>query len=93
MKRTSELQDQVSPLTGELIRRDDPAAADVFIHVSGGHPTVEFEKAPIKQKKFPALPFSDFDMPGMDGGAFANGIKKYCPSTPVVIMIDAGTEH
>lgn len=33
---------------------------------------------------------SDFEMPGMDGVAFACSIKKCSPCTPVVIMTGAG---
>jgi CheY-like chemotaxis protein len=36
--------------------------------------------------------FSDYEMPGMDGVAFACGIKKSSPHTPVVIMTGAGRE-
>jgi len=36
--------------------------------------------------------FSDYDMPGMDGVAFACSIKKSSPRTPVVIMTGAGRE-
>jgi len=36
--------------------------------------------------------FSDYEMPGMDGVAFACSIKKFSPCTPVVIMTGAGRE-
>ncbi len=36
--------------------------------------------------------FSDYEMPGMDGVAFACSIKKFSPRTPVVIMTGAGRE-
>ncbi len=36
--------------------------------------------------------FSDYDMPGMDGVAFACSIKKKSPRTRVVIMTGAGKE-
>ena len=36
--------------------------------------------------------FSDYEMPGMDGVAFACSIKKFSPGTPVVIMTGAGRE-
>jgi len=36
--------------------------------------------------------FSDYEMPGMDGIAFACSIKKFSPCTPVVIMTGAGRE-
>ena len=35
---------------------------------------------------------SDYEMPGMDGVAFACSIKKSSPRTPVVIMTGAGKE-
>jgi CheY-like chemotaxis protein len=35
---------------------------------------------------------SDYEMPGMDGVAFACSIKKSSPRTPVVIMTGAGRE-
>jgi CheY-like chemotaxis protein len=35
---------------------------------------------------------SDYEMPGMDGVAFACSVKKSSPSTPVVIMTGAGME-
>jgi CheY-like chemotaxis protein len=35
---------------------------------------------------------SDYEMPGMDGVAFACSIKKTSPRTPVVIMTGAGRE-
>jgi CheY-like chemotaxis protein len=35
---------------------------------------------------------SDYEMPGMDGVAFACSIKKNPPGTPVVIMTGAGKE-
>jgi CheY-like chemotaxis protein len=35
---------------------------------------------------------SDFEMPGMDGVAFACSIKKCPPCTPVVIMTGAGRQ-
>jgi CheY-like chemotaxis protein len=35
---------------------------------------------------------SDYEMPGMDGAAFACSVKKSSPSTPVVIMTGAGME-
>jgi two-component system cell cycle sensor histidine kinase/response regulator CckA len=35
---------------------------------------------------------SDYEMPGMDGVAFACGVKKSSPRTPVVIMTGAGKE-
>ena len=35
---------------------------------------------------------SDYEMPGMDGVAFACGVKKSSPRTPVVIMTGAGRE-
>ena len=35
---------------------------------------------------------SDYDMPGMDGVAFACSVKKCSPRTPVVIMTGAGRE-
>jgi len=35
---------------------------------------------------------SDYEMPGMDGVAFACSIKKRSPSTPVAIMTGAGKE-
>ncbi|RPJ16136.1 MAG: response regulator [Deltaproteobacteria bacterium] len=35
---------------------------------------------------------SDYEMPGMDGVAFACNIKKSSPRTPVVIMTGAGRE-
>ena len=34
--------------------------------------------------------FSDYEMLGMDGVAFACSIKKFSPRTPVVIMTGAG---
>jgi len=36
--------------------------------------------------------FSDYEMPGMDGVAFACSIKKSSPRTPVIIMTGAGRE-
>ena len=36
--------------------------------------------------------FSDYEMPGMDGVAFACSIKKFSPFTPVVIMTGAGRQ-
>lgn len=36
--------------------------------------------------------FSDYEMPGMDGVAFAISIKKSSPFTPVVIMTGAGRD-
>lgn len=36
--------------------------------------------------------FSDYEMPGMDGVAFACSIKKFSPCTPVVIMTGADRE-
>ena len=36
------------------------------------------------------LVFSDYEMPGIDGVAFACSIKKCSPRTPVVIMTGAG---
>jgi CheY-like chemotaxis protein len=38
------------------------------------------------------LVLSDYEMPGMDGVAFACSIKKSSPRTPVVIMTGAGKE-
>lgn len=38
------------------------------------------------------LVFSDYEMPGIDGVAFACSIKKCSPRTPVVIMTGAGRE-
>jgi two-component system cell cycle sensor histidine kinase/response regulator CckA len=38
------------------------------------------------------LVFSDYEMPGIDGVAFACCIKKCSPRTPVVIMTGAGRE-
>ncbi|RPI68485.1 MAG: response regulator [Geobacteraceae bacterium] len=35
---------------------------------------------------------SDYEMPGMDGVAFACSVKKSSPRTPVVIMTGAGRE-
>ena len=35
---------------------------------------------------------SDYEMPGMDGVAFACSVKKSSPHTPVVIMTGAGKE-
>ncbi len=35
---------------------------------------------------------SDYDMPGMDGVAFACSVKECSPRTPVVIMTGAGRE-
>ena len=35
---------------------------------------------------------SDYEMPGMDGVAFACSVKKNSPRTPVVIMTGAGRE-
>ena len=35
---------------------------------------------------------SDYEMPGMDGVAFACSVKKSSPRTPVVIMTGAGKE-
>jgi CheY-like chemotaxis protein len=35
---------------------------------------------------------SDYEMPGMDGVAFACSIKKFSPGIPVVIMTGAGRE-
>jgi len=35
---------------------------------------------------------SDYDMPGMDGVAFACSVKKCSPRTPVVIMTGSGRE-
>ena len=35
---------------------------------------------------------SDYEMPGMDGVAFACSVKKTSPCTPVVIMTGAGSE-
>jgi len=35
---------------------------------------------------------SDYEMPGMDGVAFACSVKKSSPRTPVVIMTGAGME-
>jgi CheY-like chemotaxis protein len=35
---------------------------------------------------------SDYEMPGMDGVAFAGSVKKSSPRTPVVIMTGAGRE-
>jgi CheY-like chemotaxis protein len=35
---------------------------------------------------------SDYDMPGMDGVAFACSVKQCSPRTPVVIMTGAGNE-
>ena len=35
---------------------------------------------------------SDYEMPGMDGVAFACSVKKSSPCTPVVIMTGAGKE-
>jgi CheY-like chemotaxis protein len=35
---------------------------------------------------------SDYEMPGMDGVAFACSVKKNSPCTPVVIMTGAGKE-
>ena len=35
---------------------------------------------------------SDYEMPGMDGVAFARSVKKSSPRTPVVIMTGAGRE-
>jgi CheY-like chemotaxis protein len=35
---------------------------------------------------------SDYDMPGMDGVAFACSVKQCSPRTPVVIMTGAGKE-
>jgi CheY-like chemotaxis protein len=35
---------------------------------------------------------SDYEMPGMDGVAFACSVKKTSPRTPVVIMTGAGRE-
>jgi CheY-like chemotaxis protein len=35
---------------------------------------------------------SDYEMPGMDGVAFAYSVKKSSPRTPVVIMTGAGKE-
>jgi len=35
---------------------------------------------------------SDYEMPGMDGVAFAYSVKKSSPHTPVVIMTGAGKE-
>jgi CheY-like chemotaxis protein len=35
---------------------------------------------------------SDYEMPGMDGVAFACSIKKSCPRTRVVIMTGSGKE-
>lgn len=36
--------------------------------------------------------FSDYEMPGMDGIAFACGVKKSSPHTPVIIMTGAGRD-
>jgi CheY-like chemotaxis protein len=35
---------------------------------------------------------SDYEMPGMDGVAFACSVKKRSPRTPIVIMTGAGKE-
>jgi len=35
---------------------------------------------------------SDYEMPGMDGVAFACSIKKHAPGVPVVIMTGSGKE-
>jgi CheY-like chemotaxis protein len=44
----------------------------------------------LKNKFYVVL--SDYEMPGMDGVAFACSIKKSSPSTQVVIMTGAGRE-
>ena len=36
---------------------------------------------------------SDYEMPGMDGVAFACSNKKRSPGTPVVIMTGVGSQH
>jgi CheY-like chemotaxis protein len=43
------------------------------------------------QDKFDIV-LSDYEMPGMDGVAFACSVKKSSPCTPVVIMTGAGKE-
>jgi DNA-binding NtrC family response regulator len=43
------------------------------------------------KKKFDIV-LSDYEMPGMDGVAFACSVKKSSPRTPVVIMTGAGKE-
>ena len=45
----------------------------------------------FRKNKFDIV-LSDYEMPGMDGVAFACSVKKSSPRTPVVIMTGAGRE-
>ena len=45
----------------------------------------------FRENKFDIV-LSDYEMPGIDGVAFACSVKKSSPRTPVVIMTGAGKE-